>query len=221
MEAANKNMCSDYECYDTAKRATVKSLQDLVDKTWYKDLKDAESFYTKVTAFDLLDHLNRNCGGLHAIDLVHLNTAMMGYYAEAEDILEDNMLEDAQCKAEQAKMPIAHVQLVAIASTAVLASQDYVRATEDWKALTNAQKTWAKWKSSFRVVHLARKCQLLASDGAIPTHAGAHAASATGPTSHLSPGTIDRLDGYLDNLASAATSERSTLAQLIECNAYC
>ena len=220
MEAAHTNKRSDYECYDAAERATVKFLRDLVDETWYKDLKDAEAFYTEVTAFDLLDHLDRNCGGLHAIDLVHLNTEMMGYYAEAEGIPEYiNMLEDAQRKAERAKMPIADVQLVAIASTAVLASQDYVRATEDWEALTNAQKTWTKWKSSFRVAHLARKRQLLASGGAGPTHAGAHAASATGPSSLLSPGTIDRLDGYLDNLASAATSERSTLAQLIECNA--
>ena len=113
MEAAHTNKRSDYECYDAAERATVKFLRDLVDETWYKDLKDAEAFYTEVTAFDLLDHLDRNCGGLHAIDLVHLNTEMMGYYAEAEGIPKYiNMLGDAQHKAERAKMPIANVQLV-------------------------------------------------------------------------------------------------------------
>ena len=79
---------------------------------------------------------------------------------------------------------------------------------------------WTKWKSSFRAAHLARKRQLLASGRAVPTRAGAHAAMATGPPSHLSPGTIDHLDSYLDNLASAATSKHSTLAQLIECNAF-
>ena len=86
MEAAHTNKCSDYECYDAAKRATVKFLRDLINETWYKDLKDAEAFYTEVIAFDLLDHLDRNCGGLHTINLVHLNTEMMGYYAEAEGI---------------------------------------------------------------------------------------------------------------------------------------
>ena len=137
---------------------------------------------------------------------------MMGYYAEAEGIPEYiNMLEDAQRKANRAKMSIADVQLVAIASTAVLASQDYVCATEDWEALTNAQKTWTKWKSSFPIAHLARKCQLLASGGAVPTHAGAHAASATGPPSHLSPGTIDRLNGYLANLASGQCCHQQML----------
>ena len=38
-------------------------------------------------------------------------------------------------------------------------------------------------------------------------------------SSTISPDTFTRLDGYLDNLATAATTERSTLAQLIETNA--
>ena len=35
----------------------------------------------------------------------------------------------------------------------------------------------------------------------------------------ISDGTLTRLDGYLDNLAAAATTERTTLTQLIENNA--
>ena len=58
MEAAHTNKRSDYECYDAAKWATVKFLHNLVNEMWYKDLKDAKSFYTEVTAFDLLDHLD-------------------------------------------------------------------------------------------------------------------------------------------------------------------
>ncbi len=42
---------------------------------------------------------------------------------------------------------------------------------------------------------------------------------AAGPTSQLASGTIDCLDSYLDNLASAVTSKCSTLAQLIKSNA--
>ena len=29
----------------------------VVDETWYKDLEDPDTFYTKVTALKLLDHL--------------------------------------------------------------------------------------------------------------------------------------------------------------------
>ncbi len=62
--------------------------------------------------------------------------------------------------------------------------------------------------------------QLLASVGATPTHAGVHeAVAASSPTSHLSFSTIDRLNGYLKNISNAATSEHSTLVQLIESNA--
>ena len=106
MEAAHTNKRLDYECYyNAAKRAMVKFLKDLIDKTWYKDLKDIKSFYTKVMAFDLPDHLNWNCGGLHAIDLIHFNTEMMGCYAEVEGIPEYmNMLKDAQRNANQGKL---------------------------------------------------------------------------------------------------------------------
>lgn len=67
------------------------------------------------------------------------------------------ILKDAQRKAELAK---------------ILASKDYVHTMEDWEALVNAQKMWTKWKSSFRITHLAHKRQLLVSGGATHTHAG-------------------------------------------------
>ena len=93
------------------------------------DLKDAESFCNAVTAANLIDHLDKNCGGLHTTDLINLPTEMHAYYAAAEGIPEYiNMLEDAQRKAQCAAMPIADVQLVAIASTKVLGSQQYPRA---------------------------------------------------------------------------------------------
>jgi hypothetical protein len=40
-----------------------------------------------------------------------------------------------------------------------------------------------------------------------------------GEDATISPDTFTRLDGYLDNLAAAATTEWSTLAQLIKTNA--
>jgi hypothetical protein len=125
-EAIQTAKLTDYAAFEAAKRAVVKFNRTAVDETWYKDLKDSESFYNAVTAADLIDHLNINCGGLHAIDLVNLPTEMLAYYAAAEGIPEYiNMLEDAQRKAQLAAMPIADVQLVAIASTAVLGSQQY------------------------------------------------------------------------------------------------
>ena len=213
-EAIHTAKLADYAAFEAAERAVVKFIRTAVDETWYKDLKDSESFYNAVTAADLIDHLDKNCGGLHAIDLVNLPTEMLAYYAAAEGIPEYiNMLEDAQRKAQRAAMPIADVQLVAIASTAVLGSQQYPRATEDWEALATSAKTWTAWKKAYRAAHIARKRQLLASGTSEP-FGGAHAASTLPPE-----GTLDRLDGYLDNLANAATQEKSTFAQLVANNA--
>lgn len=56
--------------------------------------------------------------------------------------------------------------------------------------------------------------------GKAPTSSfGAANAVTTVDDTTISEDTLSRLDGYLDNLAAAATTERTTLAQLIENNA--
>ena len=114
------------------------------------------------------------------------------------------MLKDAQCKAQRVAMPIAGVQSVAIASPAVLGSQQYPRATDDWEALTTSAKTWMAWKKAYHAAHITRKHQLLASGTSEP-FGGAHAAS-TMPSEE----TLDRLNGYLNNLANAGTQVNNT-----------
>jgi hypothetical protein len=143
---------------------------------------------------------------------------MMGYYADAEGIPEYiNALEDAQRKLRRAKLPMDDANLLAMASTAVLASQHFPRATDDWEALPDDAKTWTEWKIRYRAAHIACKRQLLASGGGEPLY-GAHAITETTPPL-LTPTLYDQLDGYLDNLANAATSEHGSLKQLAESNA--
>ena len=68
---------------------------------------------------------------------------MLGYYADAEGIREYiNMLEDAQRKLARANLPMSDDQLLAIASTAILASDHFLRATDEWEALSRDHKTW-------------------------------------------------------------------------------
>jgi hypothetical protein len=109
-------------------------------------------------------------------------------------------------------MPIANVQLVAIASTAVLRSQQYPHATKDWEALKALAKTWTTWKKVYRAAHIAHKCQLLATGSAKP-FGSANVAGYIPPN-----GTMDRLDGYLNNLAKAAMQDKSMFAQLVDNN---
>ena len=60
------------------------------------------------------------------------------------------MLEDAQHKLEHTNLPMANAQLLAIASTAILASGDFPRPTDEWEAKTAATKTWTNWKAHYR-----------------------------------------------------------------------
>lgn len=210
MEAAHTLRLHDYASHEAAERGVAKFIRDAVDELWYKDLKCHRSFYNNVTAKQLMDHLDANCGGLHPVDLINLPTEMMTFYATAEGIPEYiNKLEDAQRKLARANLPMQDVQLLAIASTAVLAAQHFPRATDEWEAMAPELKTWATWKTTYRAAHIARKRQLLAAGSGEPLNR-AHAVTAD---------TYNRLDDYLDNLANAAAHEKSTLAQLVESNA--
>ena len=219
-EAEHAVRVRDFASYEAAERAAAKFIRDAVDEMWYRDLRHARSFYTNVSAKQLLDHLDANCGGLHPSELVRLPSDMLGYYTDADGIPEFiTMLEDAQRKLARADLPMTDDQLLAIASTAVLASNDFPRATDDWEALPRAHKTWGAWKTHYRAAHLARKRQLLAAGTTMPHSGTAHAVTsdeATNPDPHAS---FQKLDTYLDNLASAASTDRGTFQQLLATNA--
>jgi len=115
-EAAHKSRINDYASYKVAERGVAKFLRNVVDEIWYNDLKDADTFYTKVTAIDIMALLGATSGGLHAVNMISLCTNMMQYYTQADGILQYIvMMEDAKKKAKRAGMPIADVELVMMA----------------------------------------------------------------------------------------------------------
>jgi hypothetical protein len=75
-EAAHKARLDDYASYEAAERGAAKFLQETVNEVWFKDLKVADSFYTKVSALEIISFLDANSGGLHAIDMISLRTNM-------------------------------------------------------------------------------------------------------------------------------------------------
>ncbi len=125
------------------------------------------------------------------------------------------MLEEAQCKLAWANLPMSDDQLLAIASTSVLASDHFPCPNDECEARPRATKTWPEWKQHYRAAHIARKRQMLAT-GQQPSFHGAANATTTDNTTILME-TFERLDGYLDNIA-AATTEHATLTQLIDNN---
>jgi hypothetical protein len=163
MEVAHNTRLADYASFEAAERAVVKFIHDAINEIWYKDLKNPPTFYNSVTTAMLLSHLDDNCGGLHPINLINLPSEMIGFYAVAEGIPEYiNALDDAQRKLARAKLPMADVQLLAIASTAVLASDHFPRTTNAWEALPVVSNMWTAWKATYHEAHIACKCRLLA-----------------------------------------------------------
>ena len=58
--------------YDVADTGWVNFIISVVDETWYKELEDADTFYTNVTVQQILKHLKEHCTGLHAVDAVNI-----------------------------------------------------------------------------------------------------------------------------------------------------
>jgi hypothetical protein len=211
-EAAHKSRLEDYASCNAVKRGCAKFLHNVVNEVWYNNLKEADTFYTKVTALEIMAFLDLNSGGLHAVDMISLRTNMHQYYTQADGIPQYIiMLEDAQKKAQRAGMPIADIELVMMASAAVLAAQHFPRKVDDWEGLPATAHTWMAWKTTFCLAHLKRQRQILASGGGEPL-GGAH-----GVTPALPPA-MDRLKSALDNLALAATNNTAVLQQLAAAN---
>jgi hypothetical protein len=98
-ESAHKARLNNFGSYKAAKRRATKLLCDTIDEVWYNNLMDANSFYTKVSALEIMTFLNANSRGLHAIVMISLCTNMHQYYVQVDGIPQYIvMLEDAQIK---------------------------------------------------------------------------------------------------------------------------
>jgi hypothetical protein len=214
-KAAYKSCLDNYASYEAAKRGVAKFLCNLVDDICYNNLKDTKTIYTKVTAHEIMTHLDATSRGLHAIAMISLCSNMTQYYVQADGIPQlIVMMEDAQKKAKQAGMPIADIELVMMASAAVLAAQHFPQEVDDWEGLPAINRRWRAWKVAFCLAHLKHQCQLQASEVGGPlgsTHAVTLAPAAT----------IDRLGTALNNLALIAANNTTGLQQLTLSNLAC
>jgi hypothetical protein len=86
VESAHRARLDNYASYETAKCGAAKFLRKVVDKVWYNNLKDADTFYTKVLALKIMAFLDANSGGLHIVNMITLRTNMHGYYAQVDGI---------------------------------------------------------------------------------------------------------------------------------------
>ena len=193
----------------------------VVVDTWVRELRDPDTIYTEVEPRDLFAHLQAGCTGRHALDLLALHNEMQRYHLEVKGIPEYiNMLEDAQRQAGWAGRTISDETLLLFSSTAILTSERFPRANNDWEDQAELDKTWAAWKLAYKQAHAMVRVKAQAHEGS--TNFGA-ANSATRPEDQIpldtqhegGSGDIQTLEGYFDNLVEAATNKKDVLNQLV------
>jgi hypothetical protein len=79
-EAMHKARAEDCGLWKAAKDGCKKLIRAAVEEVYINELKDGTTFFHKVNAQDLLEHLEKNSTGLHALDIIALCTNMLLLY---------------------------------------------------------------------------------------------------------------------------------------------
>jgi hypothetical protein len=134
-------LIQDYKAYKATERGVQVFIKAIINNTWIYDLCNPKTFYSKVTALDIFNHLHKHSGGLHVLDMVLLTIQMSKYYEGTLDIPKYIfLLKDAQRKAARACLPVTDQTLTVLASTALLAADTFPHTTELWEELDHADK---------------------------------------------------------------------------------
>jgi hypothetical protein len=214
VKAIHKACAEDYGSWKAAKDSCKKLIRTAVKEVYINEPKDGTTFFYKVNARELLEHLEKNSTGLHALDIVALRTNMLLLYKNAASMPDFIlMMGEAQKKAKQAKLPILDIALAMYAATSVLQSGDYKKETDEWVGRNANKKTWTKWKQAYLAAY---------AQGINSQHAGAMDEPFTRAANSIMPAAttdvMDALAGSLNNLALAATSDKNALEQLTAAN---
>ncbi len=213
-KAIHKACAEDYGIWKAAKDGCKKLICAAVEEVYINKLKDGTTFFHKVNARELLEHLEKNSTGLHALDIIALRTNMLLLYKNAASMPDFILvMEEAQKKAKQAELPILDIELAMYAATSVLQSGDYKKETNEWEGCNANKKTWTKWKQTYLAAY-AR--------GINRQRAGATDEPLTRAANSIMPAATtdvtDALAGSLDNLVLAATSNKTALQQSTAAN---
>ncbi len=103
-----------------------------MEEVYINKLKDGTTFFHKVFVCDLLEHLEKNSTGLHALDIVALHLNMLLLYKNAVSMPDFILaMEEAQKKEKCTELPILDIELAMCAATSVLQLGNYKKETDE------------------------------------------------------------------------------------------
>ena len=86
---------------------------------------------------------------------------MTAFYEKSEGVPHYiTMTEESQAQAQRAKPPSSDSFLVATANQAMVAINDYPNKTKIWNKLAPSERTWAKWKPTYKEAYTASQCSV-------------------------------------------------------------
>ena len=209
-EGKNEAKRNDRALYETADKECKNFIMDVFDETWYKELEDSDTFYTNVTALKLLEHLTEFCSGLHTVDTVDIPQVMKTLFSNADGIPQYiNTMEATHRKSKRAKIVLTDEYMHAVTLKSLLQSGEYETEMREWSKLQETQQTWTKWKTTFWETYVAKRCSEAAQEGEEKPFSGSVTFGVTNKTqtkgAQLTHHMMDFLEGYLNNIAAAAT----------------
>ena len=128
-------------------------------------------------------------------------------------------MEAAQRKSKRAKLVINDEYLLSVALKLLLQSGEYETETREWSKIPEADQTWEDWKTTFHAAYVAKRCSEAVREveqkpfGGSAQFGPAPVGEDTEPESNpptMSHQMLDSLEGYLDNIAEAATQTAAT-----------
>ncbi len=106
-KAIHKACTKGYKIWKTAEDGCKKLIHATVEEVYINKLKDGTTFFHKVFARDLLEHLKKNSTGLHTLDIVAMRSSMIVLYKNAASMPDFILaMEEVQKKAKHTKLPI-------------------------------------------------------------------------------------------------------------------
>jgi hypothetical protein len=141
-EAMHKACAEDYGIWKAAEDGCKKLIRAAVEEVYINELKNCTTFFHKVNARDLLEHIEKSSTGLHALDIVAFCTNMLLLYKNAASMPDFILtMEEAQKKVKRAELPILDIELAMYAATSVLHSADSKKETDEWEGRNASKKT--------------------------------------------------------------------------------
>jgi hypothetical protein len=140
-KAIHKARAKDYKIWKTAKDGCKELICTTVEEVYINELKDGTTFFHKVFACDLLEHLEKNSTGLHTPDIVTLHSNMLLLYKNAARMPGFILaMEEAQNIAMRTELPILNIKLVMYAATSILQLGNYKKEMDKWEGHNAAIK---------------------------------------------------------------------------------